>query len=482
MAKAVTLYIDDAGIRLLVAGGKRVEKWAYAPLEPGPVRDGVIVDETEVAARIKELFKAGGVKASKVIAGLSGLHCLCRVITLPRLPGAMLAEAVRQEAESIMPVPLEELYLSWQVIPAAGEEMRVFLAALPRNIVDALVETLHQADIKPYLIDLAPLALARAVKETTAVTIGVRSTEFDIVIIENGVPYPIRTVSLPGEALPLQEKLPVITEELERTISFYNSTYPEKALEPSTPVFISGEPADEPELCRSLSGEFGFPVLPLPSPLEYPEGFAPSQYMVNIGLALKKLSPGKGPHPSVVNLNALPDIYRPKARPLSEILAVPGIIVALGLLFYLVTLVQGAAAGTSLLRTELDTANQEIGQRLAEMQAQRQHIAGLETEAGEVEVSRDTFNAVSYYINKGHYRVNGDLEVTMSVLPGTVNLSGISYAGEGLTITGTAPAETEVLAYASALRASGDFSRVVISSMTRTETGMSFGLTLSHGG
>ena len=421
-------------------------------------------------------------KASKGIAGLSGLHCLCRVITLPRLSGAMLAEAVRQEAESIMPVPLEELYLSWQVIPAGGEETQAFLVALPRNIVDALIGTLRQADIKPYLIDLAPLALARAVKETTAVTIGVRSTEFDIVIIENGVPYPIRTVSLPGEALPLQEKLPVITEELERTISFYNSTYPEKALEPSTPVFISGEPADEPELCRSLSGEFGFPVLPLPSPLEYPEGFAPSQYMVNIGLALKKLSPGKGPHPSVVNLNALPDIYRPKARPLSEILAVPGIIVALGLLFYLVTLVQGAAAGTSLLRTELDTANQEIGQRLAEMQAQRQHIAGLETEAGEVEVSRDTFNAVSYYINKGHYRVNGDLEVTMSVLPGTVNLSGISYAGEGLTISGTAPTETEVLAYASALRASGDFSRVVISKMTRTETGMSFGLTLSHGG
>jgi len=482
MAKAVTLYIDDTGIRLLAAGGKRVEKWAYAPLEPGPVRDGVIIDEAEVAARIKELFKAGGVKASKVIAGLSGLHCLCRVVTLPRLSGAMLAEAVRQEAESIMPVPLEELYLSWQVIPTAGEEMRVFLAALPRNAIDALVETLRQAGIKPYLVDLAPLALARAVKETTAITIGVRSAEFDIVIIENGVPYPIRTVSLPGEALPLQEKLPVITEELERTISFYNSTYPEKALEPSTPVFVSGEPADEPELCRSLSGEFGFPVLPLPSPLEGPEDFAPSQYMVNIGLALKKLSPGKGSHPSVVNLNVLPDVYRSKAYPLSGILAVPGIIVAVSLLFYLVTLVQGAAAGTSLLRTELDTANQEIGQRLAEMQAQRQHIAGLETEAGEVEVSRDIFNAVVYYISSGHRRVNGDLEVTMSVLPGTIDLSGITYAGEGLSLTGTAPGETDVLAYASALRGSGEFSRVVISSMTRTGDGMSFGLTLSHGG
>jgi len=482
MAKAVTLYIDDTGIRLLVAGGKRVEKWAYSPLEPGSVRDGVIIDEAEVAARIKELFKARGVKTSKVIAGLSGLHCLCRVITLPRLSGAMLAEAVKQEAESIMPVPLEELYLSWQVIPAAGEETQALLVASPRNAIDALVETLRQADIKPYLIDLAPLALAGAVKETTAITIGVRSTEFDIVITGDGVPYPIRTVSLPGEALSLREKLSVITEELERIISFYNSTYPEKSLEPSTPVFVSGELADEPELCQSLSGEFGFPVLPLPSPLECPEGFAPGQYMVNIGLALKKLSPGKGPRPSVVDLNALPDVYQPKARPLTEILAVPGIIVAAGLLFYLVTLVQGAAVGTSLLRTELDSANQEIGQALAQMQAQRQHIAGLETEAGEAEVSRDTFNAVSYYINKGHRRVNGDLEVTMSVLPETVNLSGISYAGEGLTISGAAPGETEVLAYASALRASKEFSLVVISSLQRTGDGMSFNLTLSHGG
>jgi len=33
--KVVTLYIDDISIRLLVAKGKRVQKWARLPLEPG---------------------------------------------------------------------------------------------------------------------------------------------------------------------------------------------------------------------------------------------------------------------------------------------------------------------------------------------------------------------------------------------------------------------------------------------------------------
>ena len=87
MAKnVVTLYIENTGIRLLVAKGKRVEKWAYLPLEPGLINDGVIDNEAKVTAKIRELLKEQDIKANKVITGLSGPHCLSRLITLPKLP------------------------------------------------------------------------------------------------------------------------------------------------------------------------------------------------------------------------------------------------------------------------------------------------------------------------------------------------------------------------------------------------------------
>jgi type IV pilus assembly protein PilM len=121
--KVVTLYINDNSLRLLVAKGKQVRKWATLPLEPGLVRDGVIVAETEVAAKITELLKTQGVKTKKVVAGLSGLHCLSRVIALPQLSKTLLAEAVKREAERVVPVPLEQLYISWQIIPSSEEEL-----------------------------------------------------------------------------------------------------------------------------------------------------------------------------------------------------------------------------------------------------------------------------------------------------------------------------------------------------------------------
>jgi len=470
MAKVVTLYINDTGIKLLVAKGKRVQKWAHLPLESGLVSDGAILNEEEVAAKVQELLKAQKVNTKKVIAGLSGLHCLTRPVTLPQLPKTLLPEAARQEAERIMPVPLEQLYLSWQIIPAPGEEMQVFLAASPRNAADALIKTLRLAGLNPYLIDFKPLALARVADKPTAIIVDTQSAELDIVIMVDGIPQPVRSLSLPSKASTLSEKLLTIREELGRTIKFYNSNHPENPLDSSLPIFVSGELAQEPEACQSLSDELNHPALPLSPPLECPEDLVPSQYMVNIGLALKELSPKTEANFSLVNLNFQPEVYRPKPISLTKTVIVPAIIViAIGLLFPLVTRVRDAAADTALLRGELNTVNQVIEQRLAQVQAQKQNVAELETNVSQVEASRDTFLAVIDYIEDEQYTVNGDLEVTMSVLPGTIDLTEISHASPELNIRGIAPSEVEVLSYAKKLRASGRFSQVVISSVERSE-------------
>ena len=480
MAKSVvTLYIDDASLRLLVAKGKRVKKWADLPLESRLVRDGVVFHEAKLAAKIKELLKAQRVRTNKVIAGLSGLHCLCRVIILPHLPEAMLAEAIRREAERVLSVPLEQLYISWQIISTSAEEIQVFLAAVPCNAADALIETLRQAGIKPYLMDLAPLALARVANKATAIIIDARSTELDIVVMVDGVPQLIRSLPLPSKTPSLQEKLPTIREELERTIKFYNSSQPAKPLKPGLPILVSGELADEPELCQSLSDELGYPVLPLASPLKCPEGLAPSQYMVNIGLALKELSPEKEASLSVVNLNALPEVYRPKAPRFVKVLIKAIIIImAIGSLVPLVMLVRSAAADTVSLQAQLDAANQRLEQRYTQQQSQREEITELEKKVAELEVIDSALTAVRSNFRRQQQIVNGDLEVTTSNLPGTLDLSRIAHASVELTISGMSPNKTEVLAYANALRASGRFSQVIVSSIEEVEDGVSFTLTL----
>ena len=479
--KVVTLYVDDTSLRLLEARGKQVKKWADLPLGLGLISDGVVLDEEKVVAKIKELFEDQKMKAQKVILGLSGLHCLSQIITLPILPKAMIPEAVRQEAERDLPVPLEQLYLSLQVISDDGKEMRVFLAAIPRSAADTIIKAIRKAGVEPYLIDLKPLALARVLSEATAINIDAQTAEFDITVMVDGIPQPIRTVPFPNEMLSLQEKLSIIREELERTIKFYNSSHPEEALESSLTIYISGELADEPELCQSLSSELEYSVSLLSSPLKFAESLIPGRYMVNIGLALKELSLGKGTSPSVVNLNILPEVHRFTAFSVAKVLIMPAVaVIAIGSLVPLVMTIQSVAADTASLEAQVVATNQIFKQKHEHQQALVGEITKLEGKVAGMESANDTFTAVLDYFDKRHEMVNGDLMVAASVLPDDVDLGSIAYANDVLSISGTAPSEVEVLAYADALRASDRFSPLIITNIVEGEEGVGFVLTLGE--
>ena len=273
MAKKVTtLYIRDTHIALLVMAGLRVEKWSSLPLEPGLVSNGLIVDEAGVASKVKQIFKETGAQTSKVITAVSGHDSLYRIIALPELPEAILPEAVKREATRTMPTSLEEVYFAFQSIPAPKGEGRVFLATFPRNLTDALARTLRQAGVSPYIMDLSPLALCRIPDEPRAIIVNVRLDHLDVMVIADRLPQVIRRLSMPSETASLEENLPLIAEEFERTIAFYNSSHMEHPLDPTVPVFACGDLAEAPDTWKSVVGRSGHPVSTLPSPVDIPEG------------------------------------------------------------------------------------------------------------------------------------------------------------------------------------------------------------------
>ena len=479
MNNIVTLYIDDTSIRLLVIDSKRIKKWAYLSLEPGLVEGGVIIKKAEVAAKTKQLLKDQKVRAKRVIIGLSGLLCLTRPLTLPEVPKVMLNEAVTREAKRVLPLSLEQLYVNWQTIPSPKGGIRVFLIALRRKVADSALKTLHQAGLKPCLMDLKPLSLARVVKEPTAVIVDVQPTEFDIVIMAEGIPQPIRTMPLPKGALSWQDKLPMIRDELDRTIKFHNSNNPEKPLVPSVPIFVSGELADKPELYQFLSDELGFPVSPLTSPLKCPEQLDSKLYMTNIGLALKELPSGKESGLSV-NLNALPATYQPKPPPLTKIIAIPAVaLITVFLLIPMVMRVQDVSANTISISSQLDTTNQIIMQKILQKQELVENIAELEGKIAEAETANTIFNNALTSLREEGINTNIELRTATGALPSTVELTSINYTDNLWNISGKAPGEMEVLSYATNLNASGKFSEITVAKIkSNQDEGMDFTLIL----
>jgi type IV pilus assembly protein PilM len=474
MAKRITtLFIRDTGINLLVMKGRQVEKWASLPLEPGLVSQGLIVDEAQVADKVKQLFKETGAKANKVITALSGHDSLYRIITLPELPEAVLPEAVRREAKRTIPTPLEEVYFSYQRLPSPKGESHVFLATFPRNPVDALIKTLRQAGIKPYILDLAPLALCRIPNEPRSIIVNARLEHLDVAVLADRLPQVIRRVALPGEAESLEERLPLIAEEFNRTVAFYNSSHMEKPLDSTVPVFVCGDLAEAPDKWQSVVGQAGYSVSALPSPVESPEGFNPNEFMVNIGLALKELLPENvEANSSIVNFNALPEVYVPPGFSIIRVLIPVVAVIGIGLIIFGVIFIQSN-------RTDLEASRSQV--RIAESRViqQQREIGALQAQIASSEATTNALNTMINTMKQGRVMFHEDLTQIVSLAADKVDLGSVSHGGSSITLSGSASDENDIFSYARALRSGGRFSRVWIKSISGGGGAFSFEFALT---
>jgi type IV pilus assembly protein PilM len=452
----VTLDIEDTSIRIMAVAGRRIQTAASLPLEPGLVRDGVVIDTATVSQRLTELLSAHGINEKKVVVSISGIHSIYRVVNLPQLPKGLLDEAVRQEMERVMPVTLNELYTSWQAISISDIETAMCIVGLPRNTVDAMLDTLNQAGLKPEAMDVRPLALARVTDERDAIIINVRSVGFDIVVMINGVPELIRSLPFPASAASVPDKISEVKEELERTVAFYNSSHKENPITHYTAAFVSGELGD------TLAGTLEYQVKPLPQLLSYTDSLNATEYATNIGLALKLM------HADIsqtrVNINVTPEAYLPKPFPIIQIVSWVFIPVAIAVIFLLATLTLQTFRQTLSLQTKVDSAQTQVQIRQGTEAALKQ----LQTKVDEAKKARDAFKPPLDSAKAQRTKVNGDLSKTTSLLPGIIELTSISYS-KSLTISGTATDETIIVNYVRDLRNSGQFSEVLISDMHEIE-------------
>jgi Tfp pilus assembly protein PilN len=382
----------------------------------------------------------------------------------------------------VLPVPLEQLYLSWQIISTLEGKIQVFVVAIPKYIADTLVRILNKTGFKPYLMDIKPLALARVSRDDTAILADIQPKEFDIVILFKGIPVTIRTVSFPMEYLAHTDRLSIVRDELKRTIQFYNSNNPESPLEPNTALLVSGELVDEAETIEFLTQELGYKVAPLVSPLKCAKQLEPSHNMVNVGLALKEMISEAGP--SLPNINALPSPYLPKQIPRSRMLAAPVTAAAVGVVVLLVFMIQGAAAKIEQDQITLDTTKLTLIQKQNQNKELENNIAAMEIQVADIETSRDAFVAAVETLNARGELINGDLNATVDNVVTGLELYRINREEDELLINGQAPTEEEVMQYVRNLQATGRFSEITISTLTRnaasdngTET-MSYSLAL----
>jgi len=206
---------------------------------------------------------------------------------------------------------LEGVYLSWQVLSVEHGQMKVYLCVVPKDKVDSVMATLKVAGLRPVTMDIKPLCLARVSNEPRAIIVDTCQESMDIIVLGEGIPEVVRSLQVAPE-MSQGERIAVLRSELERSVSFYNAAHLDKPVDLTVPILVSGDLVEQDSDKASLAGPRERPVRDMESPLTGLEGFAPAKYATCIGLALKDVlvtEPGAVAY-SVVNFNALPEIYQ----------------------------------------------------------------------------------------------------------------------------------------------------------------------------
>jgi Tfp pilus assembly PilM family ATPase len=459
-----TLSINSRNIRVLSVKGRRVKKWGESPLASGLVRDGLILQPKDVGETVASLFRSTGVPRDKVIVSLGGMAFTYRFISMPRMKPSAVAEAIMRAARKEMSLSLEELYVSWQPLPGQGEEQLYFVLGAPRNLIDALVETLKIAGIQPYLVDLQALALARAANRQDAIVVNMEPDCFDIVFIANGVPAVLHTVNPMREGATLEDNVRRLADELNKMTAFYQSHHPDKTLSQATPLLLTGGLAAEPTAGGLLQSEIGYPVESLSPPLECPPELPVAEYMINIGLAPKKMPSRVAAAFHDININLLSGKYRkPRPKPLrSGQLALWIILVAAIALLY--PLYQGLShlkEENAVRQTEF--SNITRGYALASLISEEN--AQTDNAVRRINADIEALQAANLDLLAGRGTFSRDLQLVTEALPPSTYLTSVESDSETVTVYGETDSVFKVVDYANALESKGPFAEVRITGL-----------------
>jgi len=190
-----------------------VVSYASVPIPAGCISDGEIQKKEQVILAIKKAIKIAGpekIKTKKVICSLPETKAFLRVVSIPEMNESEMHEAIKWEMEANIPLPLEQVYYDWQILPKEllleKNKTNLLVVAIAKNVVEQVLETLELAGLDPVGLEIESIAQARSLiseenKQTKVliVDIGDRRTSFSIAI--DGFLCFTSSIPLCGQAL-----------------------------------------------------------------------------------------------------------------------------------------------------------------------------------------------------------------------------------------------------------------------------------------
>lgn len=297
------LDIGTTAIRVVQLHGngqvKSLVRYAYVPVDSKIVLSDSKSDQQRLAQVIKELLDQARMNTHNVAVGVPSQRVFTAVVDFDRLPPNELSKAIRYQADSLIPTPLEKSKIDWAVIgdsPKDKTKVEVLLSSVENDFVEQRLDLLESIGLDVVAFEPDNLALTRALipadgfAPQMVLDIGSKST--DLVVTMNGAPRLTRSIPTGAEAivrsaaqnLNIDDKqarqfvfkfgmgkdklegriydaiistVDLLTGEIDKSIKFFQSRYVDS---PVSRIVVTGGASALPEFPLYLANKFGIEV------------------------------------------------------------------------------------------------------------------------------------------------------------------------------------------------------------------------------
>src|SRR5690606_5961425 len=174
------------------------EKWLVlgygsADLDPVKIQASLEHGDSYLGDSLQALLAekiVGSLPSTHAVVGIPSSRTFSRTFSVPAKAEKNLADAVEIEVDQYIPIPIQSLYVDYEVIERTKEEVTAVMAAVPKMLVDNVLAAVEKAELDAVMVEPGINAVARLLEtteeghlSTLIVDIGPAST--DIAVFDN---------------------------------------------------------------------------------------------------------------------------------------------------------------------------------------------------------------------------------------------------------------------------------------------------------
>jgi type IV pilus assembly protein PilM len=299
----IGIDIGSSSVKLVqlkdLKGSYQLLNAGIVPLPPEAIVDNTLMDSSAIVNAVKGLVTSLGVKATNVACSISGNSVIIRKISLPVMPVEELEDQITWEAEQYIPFDINDVNMDFQILSPDSvdpSKMIVLLVASKKDIINDYVTVFNEAGMVLSVVDVDSFAVQNAFEmnhdvaiEDVYALINIGASVMSINVVKDGTTLFTRDVQMGGNLYTeeIQKQLGVsgfeaesmkilaveannhellevlikvnetITQEIRRSLDFYNSTASDDRI---TKIFMSGGSSKGYKFIESVSEKVDLPV------------------------------------------------------------------------------------------------------------------------------------------------------------------------------------------------------------------------------